>query len=193
MIKKQRGAVLATSLVILLVMTIIGVSSMSTTLLEEKMAGNMRDINLAFQAAESALRDSEKDVRDNINTSSGFSTDCEDGLCIYSSTGGERWKYHSAWDNDNKLRAYKCFTDVTSDEESEECTSTMGNANFGLKGVSEQPLYMIENLADAPVAKGSSLVIGFQPSGSSEYYRITARGKGGSGSAVAVLQSIYKK
>lgn len=190
---KQQGAVLATSLVILLVMTIIGVSSMSTTLLEEKMAGNMRDIDLAFQASESALRDGEKDVRDNINTSSGFSTDCEEGLCIYSSVGGERWKYHGAWDNDTKIRAYKCFTDVMNSEESDSCMASNGNANFGLKGVREQPVYMVENLANAPVSKGSSLVIGYQPSGSSEYYRITARGKGGSGSAVVVLQSIYKK
>lgn len=40
----------------LLLLTIIGVTAIQTTSLEEKMAGNMRDQNLAFQAAESALR-----------------------------------------------------------------------------------------------------------------------------------------
>ncbi len=34
----------------------IGLTGTQTTVLEEKMAGNMRDRNLAFQAAESALR-----------------------------------------------------------------------------------------------------------------------------------------
>ncbi|HKK14559.1 MAG TPA: PilX N-terminal domain-containing pilus assembly protein [Gammaproteobacteria bacterium] len=47
---------LVVSLLILLVLTIIGVTAMSTTNLEEKMAGNMRTKNLTFQAAESGLR-----------------------------------------------------------------------------------------------------------------------------------------
>lgn len=48
--KNQKGAVLAISLIILLLMTIIGVSAMQGTTLQEKMAGNLRDYNLAFQA-----------------------------------------------------------------------------------------------------------------------------------------------
>jgi len=61
-IPKQRGAVLVMSLIILLVMTVIGVTSMQVTVLEEKMAGNMRNRSLAFQAAESALRDGENSL-----------------------------------------------------------------------------------------------------------------------------------
>ena len=53
---QQSGAVLIISLIMLLLLTLIGASSMQTTSLEEKMAGNLRDRNLAFQAAESALR-----------------------------------------------------------------------------------------------------------------------------------------
>ncbi|MEI6334685.1 MAG: PilX N-terminal domain-containing pilus assembly protein [Methylococcaceae bacterium] len=52
----QSGAVLIISLIMLLLLTIIGTSSIQTTSLEEKMAGNLRDRNLAFQAAESGLR-----------------------------------------------------------------------------------------------------------------------------------------
>jgi type IV pilus assembly protein PilX len=55
--QRQRGAALVISLIILLVMTLIGISAMQTTTLEEKMAGNLRDRNLAFQAAESSLQD----------------------------------------------------------------------------------------------------------------------------------------
>ena len=54
--KEGEGAVLIISLIMLLLLTIIGVTAIQTTSLEEKMAGNMRDQNLAFQAAESALR-----------------------------------------------------------------------------------------------------------------------------------------
>lgn len=54
--KHQSGAVLVVSLVMLLLLSIISVAGMQTTTLEEKMTGNQRDRNLAFQAAESAIR-----------------------------------------------------------------------------------------------------------------------------------------
>ncbi len=52
----QRGAVLVTALVFLVIMTLLGITAMSTNTLEERMAGNSQDINRAFQAAESGLR-----------------------------------------------------------------------------------------------------------------------------------------
>jgi type IV pilus assembly protein PilX len=55
----QRGSVLIVSLILLLVMTLLGLSAMQSSLLEETMAGNVRDHNLAFQAAEAALRDAD--------------------------------------------------------------------------------------------------------------------------------------
>lgn len=55
----QRGAVLIVSLIFLLLMTIIGVTTMQTTTLQERMAGNTRDMNIALQASETALRDAE--------------------------------------------------------------------------------------------------------------------------------------
>lgn len=51
----QRGVTLAVSLVLLLAITIIGVSSLTTTSLEERMAGNIQELNRAFQTAESGL------------------------------------------------------------------------------------------------------------------------------------------
>jgi len=56
----QTGVVLAISLIILLLLTIIGLSAMQTSALEEKMAGNLRDKSLAFQTAEAALRFAEQ-------------------------------------------------------------------------------------------------------------------------------------
>ena len=54
--RTQSGMALITGLVFLVLMTIIGVTAMQTTMLEEKMAGNLRSENLAFQAGEAALR-----------------------------------------------------------------------------------------------------------------------------------------
>lgn len=57
--RAQQGAALVMSLIILMVMTIVGVSAMQVTVMEEKMAGSLRNRSIAFQAAESALRDAE--------------------------------------------------------------------------------------------------------------------------------------
>ena len=52
---RQRGAVLIVSLILLVVMTPLGVSSMNSTSLEEKMAANSQESTRAFQAAETGL------------------------------------------------------------------------------------------------------------------------------------------
>lgn len=57
--RSQRGAVLITSLVLLLILTLLGIASMRNTTLEEKMAGNMHSRHVAEQAADAALRGAE--------------------------------------------------------------------------------------------------------------------------------------
>ncbi|NMG03323.1 pilus assembly protein PilX [Azoarcus taiwanensis] len=61
--RMQRGTVLIVALIVLLLLTMLGLSSMRSTTLEERMAGNLRDQNLSFQAAESALREGEDFAR----------------------------------------------------------------------------------------------------------------------------------
>lgn len=52
---KQNGVVLVVGLVFLLVLTIIGITSLRTTTLEERMAGNLQQQTVAFQDAESRV------------------------------------------------------------------------------------------------------------------------------------------
>ncbi|SFN45138.1 type IV pilus assembly protein PilX [Marinobacter pelagius] len=54
--KKERGATLIVSLIVLLVLTLIGVAGMNTSVMQERMAVNSQNSNRAFQAAESTLR-----------------------------------------------------------------------------------------------------------------------------------------
>lgn len=61
----QSGTVLIIALVFLLLMTLVGVAAMQGTTLQERMAGNHRDRNLAFQAAEAALREGELEAWSN--------------------------------------------------------------------------------------------------------------------------------
>jgi len=53
------GLALFISLVMLLILTILGVSAVQTTSMQERIARNARDTSMAFQAAESAIRDAE--------------------------------------------------------------------------------------------------------------------------------------
>lgn len=67
----QRGAVLIVSLLILLILTVIGVSSMQSSTLEEKMASNSRDRNIGFQSAETTMREAETYI-EGLVTTGGF-------------------------------------------------------------------------------------------------------------------------
>ena len=54
-IQKQSGAVLIVSLVMLLLLTIIGISAVDMTTLDTRVSANTKDKALAFDAAEAAL------------------------------------------------------------------------------------------------------------------------------------------
>jgi type IV pilus assembly protein PilX len=58
--RRQSGAALILALIFLLLMTMLSTSSMRTSTMQERMAGNMRDWNLGFQGAEAALREAEE-------------------------------------------------------------------------------------------------------------------------------------
>ena len=62
--ERQRGFVLIVGLVILGLLTMIAISGMKDTVVQERMAGASRDTGQAFQAAEAALRAAEKTITD---------------------------------------------------------------------------------------------------------------------------------
>jgi type IV pilus assembly protein PilX len=59
---RQRGVVLFVVLVLLLILSYLGLTAMQESTAEERMSGNLRDRNVALQAAELALRDAERDL-----------------------------------------------------------------------------------------------------------------------------------
>src|SRR5687767_9120606 len=60
----QQGLVLVVSVIFLLILTIMGIIAMNSTVLNEKMASNLRDTTTSFDAAESALTDAEGWLQD---------------------------------------------------------------------------------------------------------------------------------
>ncbi len=161
---KQQGAVLIISLLMLMVMTLLGVTAMQSTILEEKMAGNFRDKHLAFQAAEVALRDGENWLmtlaQEPIATDDGVNR-----VWTLDILGADWWNALSAWVNAVP------FT--------------------GSLVASQAPACLVE---EAGFVSDGSLTIGTSRDKPGRVlYRITARGTGGSNAAVAIVQSIYAK
>lgn len=163
-VSTQRGAVLIISLVILLLMTIIGITAMSTNSLEEKMAGNTRDLNLAFQAAESSLREAEATLAPPNPT---LSSPCGAPPCTA------------------VIANFVTQTDTWWTANGEEY-----GANGGLPtipGVNQDPRYVIEALQ----SREDSRKQGSGPSTGLDFYRVTARGTGGTDAAEVILQTTF--
>ncbi|QSA99167.1 pilus assembly protein PilX [Methylococcus sp. EFPC2] len=170
----QKGAVLVVSLIMLLLMTLLGVTALQTITLEEKMAGNMRDRSLAFQAAESALRAGE--IFLSQATLPVFN--CANGL----------YKANASGTN--------CATATPDLWASVDWTSSNVTTYSGtLSGVANNPAYIVEEFSAASAsASGGSLEAGtVYTSGVPNTYRITARGTGGTASSVVILQSTFKR
>lgn len=53
---KQRGAALIMGLLVLMVMILLVITATNSTLMQNRMAGNFRDVSLGFQASEAASR-----------------------------------------------------------------------------------------------------------------------------------------
>lgn len=71
----ERGTALIMSLVILMILTILGITAMSTASLEERMSGNTQESTRAFEAAESGLNqalDTAGSLDLNVTTTNNF-------------------------------------------------------------------------------------------------------------------------
>ncbi len=94
---RQSGAVLMVSMIVLLLLSMIGVTGSQTTNLEEKMAGNDYDRNIAFQAAEEALRSAEL-VIDGLADLASFDGS-QNAAGRFSQTQRPNLATNNTWDN----------------------------------------------------------------------------------------------
>ncbi|MDE2088438.1 MAG: pilus assembly protein [Gammaproteobacteria bacterium] len=170
---RQHGSVLIIGLLLLLVLTLLGLSSMGTTILQEKMANNMRDQNLAFQAAEAALQNGEQYVAGNAPV--GFNSTCNGGLCLPSTTGTPVWNTVN-WSTPNVI-----------------------TTSPPLSYLAAQPVYIIEQLPPVPAPGVNQSQQQYSNTPPLQFYRITARATGGNvaaggagGVSITMLQSVYQ-
>lgn len=157
----QRGAVLVVGLLLLVVLTLIGVASMQSTTLQERMAANMREQEQAFQSAEAALRSGETFLRTTpiLPAFTGSA-----GLYPQPDPTAPRWTQKGTWG----VEGSRPYTGKVADG-------------------SPVPRFIIEQLSFEQLP-GSSLATDEEVT-SGTMYRVIARGTGGLGRAVVVLES----
>ena len=183
---RPRGFSLLAILVMMVVLSFLALAAMNTSIVQERMAGNARDKNVALQAAEAVLRDAEADIEANLDATSGFSDACTTGLCVPPSMTASGAQSAPLWQSaswDAKSRAYGSRTGNA---------PLLGPANEAL---SSQPRYFIEMLPSLPPGAGGSACMGCTtvPTEKARAYRITVRASGVRPSTVVMLQSVFIK
>lgn len=91
----QHGMALAMSLIFLLILTLLAVVSMNTGTMQEKMAGNMRDLDISLQSAESAVFTGRGDL--SVRASLGAVPPCQGNVNGIWCVGTVDWKSPSWW------------------------------------------------------------------------------------------------
>lgn len=170
-LSRQSGAILVVSLLLLLVMTLLGLTAMQVTRMEERMAGNARDIDLAFQSAEAGLRDAE----DRIRVMTARPGTCSAAPCSV-------WQRTAAAIPTNLRDQTKAWWAATAQE-------------YGAGGVqditdvTQDPLTITQEQGFVP----DSLTTGHGPPEGRDFYRVTAHSFGGTETARAVLETTYTR
>jgi type IV pilus assembly protein PilX len=102
--KHQRGAVLFISLIMLLLLTLIGITAMQVTLLQERMAGGFRIQHQAFEWTEGKLKDTRTLLNADANSSGPLYYSADAALTV--ANGARTLKYFvvSALDQDGVIQ-----------------------------------------------------------------------------------------
>jgi type IV pilus assembly protein PilX len=194
--RHQRGAALIVGLIMLLLLTLIGVAGMRDTLLQEKMAGNMRDREIALQAAESALRAAEAQLgqlTEPVFTNSNGLYDHNTGageVAMERKKSGAPVTEQVFWQQDSLWTAAKSIA-----------------YPYALDDVKNPPRYVIEKLLAGLSADKSTYTGGTDPNFVTDItagvevpeiisypdYRVTARGEGPTGDARVILQATFRR
>ena len=163
------------SLLLLLIMTVLALSASQATRMQERMAGNSRDHDLALQSAEAGLRAGERMI---VSLASSPNPCTAPPCQIYESgspqnlgTGPIALRDDNWW----KVNAWQ-YT---------------GGDTMKVAGMARQdPTYLIENLEDVQE------VPSIGPSGAPifiTHFRVTSRGVGGSPNSAVVLQTTWAR
>jgi len=177
--KRQAGTVLVFSLLIMLALTIIGISGIGGSVTQEKMVGSMRDTNNAFQAAEAALKRGQQFFTPLVGTAAFDGSNGQYGLN----------------DADPDIWSIDTWTDQNSKSYVDPIVSV--GTPTPVPNVYAQPRYILKYLGDIDTNQNKALNItgyGEQRDGTRvSNFRVTARGVGAEPGRVVILEAYFGK
>ena len=160
---RQRGATLVVVLILLLVMTLLGLASLRSTILEERMTSNLLDRSLGFQVAEAGLREAEASLNPNPTNFPAAGCNAQ-GLCARPvPTAVERWL-------DPGFVAWR--------------TATVADAT------TDAPQYIVEEMGEGPNWRDCDRLSPIHPLCLTPRYRVTVRSQQ-DGRASVLLQTVF--
>lgn len=171
---RETGMVLIIALILLLVLTILGLAAVQSTALEEKMTGNTRNHQMAFQATEAALRAGEDGLKQAIYTNFNNSS----GLYEYDANNGNIWESSSNG----------CLANCVSWSSA---SSVIAFPN-PIPGISQPPVFVIEQMPPQPNPGQNLAQQSYGDTPTIQLFRITALGTGGDSKTQVMLQSTFR-
>ena len=182
---RQDGFILVTSLVFLVIITLLAVSAINSSTLQERMAANQREKSRALNAADSALR-----YVETLLASNSFRA-CNPALNPGLTSGTQAGSSCDA--NASGLTvipASSAGTDPTTYYLSDAFWSQTGVSTYQLPGDASTSGLNIQYVVEYVRQQADDLNPG--AAGTTVLFRITARARGRSPGSRAVVQSIYQ-
>jgi type IV pilus assembly protein PilX len=199
--RAQRGVVLVVALIFLLLLTMLAISASGRSLLQERMAGGLRNNQMAEMAAETALRGAEWKLwkaggQGGVSCGSSVVTDCYVFDAANPINNVVQFRTSAGWVTAGS-------TEYKGEAGAHDYTSPSSNGFSSdqklVAALALNPRYLIEDLGpELPPGAGGQHESGVTSSAGTgasnpgtHIYRITARGVGGNENAVRVLESTF--
>ena len=193
----QRGAALIVTLVILVVMTLLGISAIDSSNLNLKIASSDKNRQVLFQAAEATLAIAEQVIENQApddtvlqdctsGSSDCFDDTCANGLCfngVYSA-GDSQYDCSLSLANPPPEKFWRDSALNVWEDGAKHFTA---NVN----GLDEDPKYIIEFLCFVERGDGSTFDAS-NPNNGAPLFRVTALAESADGRGRVMLQSTYR-
>jgi type IV pilus assembly protein PilX len=166
----QSGAILILTLIVLLIITVLGASSVESVSLLEKMARNTTDTSIAFRAAEAAIIEAELVVESDTALTS-YQANAGGKYELQAVGGTPRWTEAATWNGVNAVEV----------DYSDGMAKPQYIIEFEKSVLAEEDRLNMDNVG------------GETGSARTQMFRLTALGTGKTESAKVVLQSTYGK
>jgi type IV pilus assembly protein PilX len=180
----QQGFILLTALVFIIVLTVIVISTVNVSSSDEKIARNSRDKDVAFAAAEAAIRDAELYVQGSYvypyvpnSNPTNYTSACTNALCDLRAaplvTPIDQIDFYSTTD---PVGSQSNIIGTTTGS-----PTINGLSNSVVRALNAQPRYLVEVVDDYS-----------DPSTPGYVFRITAQAQGRSSNTRVTVQELYK-